>query len=325
MRRKILALVLAVLFLAALAGCAPNIKLFSDESDPLAEQVLSGEGPEKIALVSVSGMISDQPAESFLKSKPSMVQELVSQLNLAAKDPEVKALVLKVNSPGGTVTASDILYHELVRFKETSKKPVYAVMMDVAASGGYYIALAADRIYAHPTTVTGSVGVLLMRPQVTGLMDKLGLSVTATTSGKNKDMGSPFRPATEEEQEIFQNTADTMADRFLGLVEKNRKISPEALENVATARIYTADKALELGLIDGVAYINEVMTDVRLRGKLPKNVKVVAYRRTKYADDNVYNQTTMHAPGGDFSAISPLPGWARLTAGYYYLWLPGVN
>ncbi|MEW5735058.1 MAG: signal peptide peptidase SppA [Thermodesulfobacteriota bacterium] len=326
MKSRILAVVTAVLMLAALSGCiSPNIKLFSDESDPLAEQILSGKGPEKIAVITVSGMISDEAAEHLLKSRPSMVQEVVAQLALAEKDPDVKAVVIKVNSPGGTVTASDILYHEITRFKEKTKKPVYAAMMDVAASGGYYISLAADRIYAHPTTVTGSVGVLLMRPQVSGLMDKLGLSVVATTSGKNKDMGSPFRPATEEEKAIFQNTADTLADRFLGLTKENRKLSEQSLENVATARIYTADQAKELGLIDGVAYLDGILADLRKEAGLSEDAAVVAYRRSKYADDNIYNQTTMRGPAGDLSAVSPLPGWTRLSAGYYYLWLPGIN
>ena len=110
-----------------------------------------------------------------MDQRPSQVQEVVSRLRRAEKDEEVKAVLLEINSPGGSITASDILYHEIMDFKERTGARVVAALMDVAASGGYYIALPADRIIAHPTTITGSVGVILVQPKVTGLMDKLGL------------------------------------------------------------------------------------------------------------------------------------------------------
>jgi protease-4 len=127
-----------------------------------------------------------------------MVQEFVSQLRLAEKDKKIKALLLKIDSPGGSVIASDIVYNEILAFKKRTGAKVVVAMMGVAASGGYYISLPADTIVAHPATITGSIGVIFFRPKVTGLMGKIGVGVEVNKSGKNKDIGSPFRQTTAE-------------------------------------------------------------------------------------------------------------------------------
>ncbi|MCK5205169.1 MAG: S49 family peptidase, partial [Desulfobacterales bacterium] len=159
MRRPIS--IVAVVVVLFLIGCqAPKIRLFPSAADPLNEYTLAGEEKGKVLVIPIRGTISDAPKRQFIITRPSMVQEVVSQLRKAQKDPEVKALVLKINSPGGSVTASDILYNEIVAFKQKTKAKVVVVMMGVAASGGYYISLPADYILAHPTSITGSVGVL---------------------------------------------------------------------------------------------------------------------------------------------------------------------
>ncbi len=180
-----------------ISGCAPQFKLFSDETAPLREFTLQGKKTEKILLIPIQGLISDQPRKEFLRPKPSMVQEIVSQLKRAEKDKNIKAVILKIDSPGGTTTASDILYHEILAYKQRAKVKIIVSMMDVATSGAYYISLPADHIIAHPTTITGSIGVIFLYLRINGLMEKIGLAVEVSKSGKNKDMASPFRAPTQ--------------------------------------------------------------------------------------------------------------------------------
>ncbi|MFZ5564958.1 MAG: signal peptide peptidase SppA [Thermodesulfobacteriota bacterium] len=307
-------------------GCSlPGIKLPADATDPLQEFILEGAGPRKVALISVNGAITDKPTKDFMaRNHPGMLDEFVAQLNLAKVDPAVEALVLKVNSPGGTITASDIMYKELMDFKGRTGKPVVAVMMDVAASGGYYISLPADHIVAHPTTITGSVGVIFLSPRVSGLMDKLGLSVDVRKSGKHKDMGSPFRENTREEDALFKAIIDDMAGRFIGLVEEHRGGKKPAIEDIKTARIFTAAEAMKAGLIDQIGYLEDAITRAKRMAGLPEDAAVVTYRRTYYPNDTIYN--TLVTQSGDHQGalvnIDLLEAMPPLRPGFYYLWWP---
>ena len=325
MRRPIS--IVAVVVVLFLIGCqVPKIRLFPSAADPLNEYTLAGEETGKVLVIPIRGTISDAPKRQFIITRPSMVQEVVSQLRKAQKDPEVKALVLKINSPGGSVTASDILYNEIVAFKQKTKAKVVVVMMGVAASGGYYISLPADYILAHPTSITGSVGVLFIRPDVAGLMGKIGIEVEVSKTGKNKDMGSPFRQATAEERQIIKDMIDQLGKRFLDRIAEHRKIDPQRMKEISSARIFLAEDALKLGMVDRVGYIGEAVSLAKKLAELPENAKVVVYRRTEYPDDNLYNTSTSHYEGRGLSIVSlDLP--ASLTsfqAGFYYLWQPGV-
>jgi protease IV len=308
------------------SGCIkPKITLFPDATEPLQEFTLQGVGSEKILIVPINGVITDSQKDSAFHRKPSMVQEVVSQLKKAEKDKDIKAVILKIDSPGGSVTASDLLYHEVSRFKERSKATLVVVMMDVAASGGYYIALPADLIFAHPTTITGSIGVVFLRPNVSGLLGKVGVEMDIDKSGRNKDMGSPFRKATAEEQRIMQNLIADLADRFIGLVINHRRLSGEARADISTARIYSAGDALRLGLVDQIGYLDEAIEKTTKIAGLPENPKVIVFRRTEYPDDNLYNAYSSR-PGMpsinllDLGLADSLPPFR---SGYYYLWLPG--
>ena len=310
-----------------LNGCMfPTVKLFTDASDPLKEFVLEGDETEKVLMIPVYGIISDIPPKGVFFDEPSMVQDIVSQLKLAEADPDIKAVLFKIDSPGGSVTASDILYHEIKSFKERTGIKVTAAIMNIAASGGYYMALPADFIIAHPTSVTGSVGVIFLQPKFYELMDKIGVGVTANTSGVNKDMGSPFRKATDAEEKIFQSLTDSLGKRFVDLVVLHRKIGPEAVKDVSTARIYLADEALTLGLIDGIGYIDEAVTRTKELAGLDKNSRVIVYRRVEYPDDNLYN---IQSRVGDMKSSLidlGLPDTSILNrAGFYYLWPSGVD
>ena len=319
---------LAPLVIAVIAaGCMnANFKLMTDSRDPMLERTISGTGDEKVLMISVTGIISDIPEYSLFLTKPSMLEEFVSQLNLAAKDPDIKAVVIKINSPGGSVTASDIIYNEILNFKEKSKAKVVAVMMDVAASGGYYIALPADEIIAHPTSLTGSVGVIFMRPEISGLMDKIGVGFEVNKSGRNKDMGSPFRKPTKEEETLFNNLISGLSQRFNTLVLKHRKISPENMKEVMTARIFIAPEAMKLGMIDKTGYLDDAVKDAKKLADIPENSKVIAYRRSFYPNDNLYNGTTSKSDSPiSLINLGPLEQFKNINPGLYYLWLPAAG
>lgn len=315
----------AALVAAAAGGCvSPQVKLFSDATDPLQQYTLSGEGEGKVLLIPVHGIITDRARDEVFRTKPSPVQDIVSQLEKARRDPGIRAVLLKINSPGGSVTASDIIYNEIQAFKKDTGASVVAAMMDVAASGAYYISLPADHIMAHPTTVTGSVGVIFMRPDIHGLMEKLGVDVAVSASGKNKDMGSPFRKSTKKEEELFAELVDILGGRFMERVQKHRVLSRADLETTATARIFLARQALDMGLIDEIGYLPDAIDKAKKMAGLPDTSRVVVYRRSRFPDDNVYNSVQMRTSGRRLLDLGLPEDLTRNLTGFYYLWSPGL-
>jgi protease-4 len=309
-----------------LAGCSlPQINLFP-QAGPLKEVVLEGIGEEKVLVLSINGSITDQPKEKLLRTRPAMVQEFVSHLRLAEKDPQIKAVLLKVNSPGGPVTASDILYHEIGSFKERTGKKLVVSMMSVAASGGYYLSLPADWIMAHPTTVTGSVGVIFMRPCVSVFMEKVGFSMNVSKSGAHKDMGSPFKPTNEVDDTLFQELTDQMAQRFHSLVQKHRKLTPEQMEQVATARIFLAPDAKEVGLVDEIGYLKDALAKTKSMAGLADDAKVITFRRYDSKEDNIYNPAMQNRDGAISAGIPKLTNFVGMPeAGFYYIWPSAIG
>lgn len=310
-----------VFLISIMAGCSlPKISILP-ERGPLKEKVLQGRADEKILVISIDGVISDHSKDRMLQSQPSMVQEVVAQLQLAEKDSDIKALLIKVDSPGGTVTASDILYHEISQFKARTNAKIVVAMMNLAASGGYYISLPADWIMAHPTTVTGSIGVIFARPQISGFMEKVGLAMEVNTSGDQKDMGSPFRPPTQAEVAIFQELTDGMAKRFLDLVATHRKLTPQQLEQVSSARVFLASDAQKMGLVDQIGYLNDALEKAKALAGLPKDAQVVVYRRRQSKDDTIYNPAAS-SQGGQLSSMASLlaPLGSGGETGFYYIW-----
>ena len=320
-------IVLTALLLILVGCAAPRITLVGGDSIPLEEYTLEGTEKGKVLVIPVRGKIDDNPKVGLLQDKPSMLQEFVAQLRKAETDAQIGAVVLKINSPGGSATVSDLLYHEITAFQNRTGKKVVAALMNVAASGGYYMALPADHIMAHPTTITGSVGVVFLQPKVTGLMDKVGVSVDVSKSGKNKDMGSPFRKTTPQEEVIFQELTDRLAKRFLELVQKHRKLDKKALTEVGTARIYLADEALKRKLVDQVGYLTDAVAKAKELAGLPREAKVIVYRRSKYPNDTLYNTRTSWEGGRPVSLVDvDLPvSMSDLQAGFYYLWPVAVG
>lgn len=309
----------ALLLLLFTSGCLGNICLFSRGTEPLREYTLSGYGFSKTLLIPVSGEIGMSDTCFIMRRAPGLIPEVVAQLEKAKRDPGIDSVILLLNSPGGTVTGSDLLYEEIRRFKKETGKKLYAIILDMAASGGYYVALPADEIWAHPTSLTGSVGVIFLRPQIDGLMKIIGVKVNASTSGKYKDMGSPFRGGKPEEDAIFQEIVNRMAECFYNRVERHRgaKMTSENIALMKTARIFTADEALKAGLIDRTGYLDDLLK----KAKSNPHAKVIVYRREEIHNDNPYNLKSSAAAGATSLLGDTLLGKAAgLHAGFYYLW-----
>ncbi len=319
--RKFFVLVIVTSLLLIMGCASAKIRLFPSQEDPLREFTLEGSADRKVLVIAVRGVISDAPREGFVRTRPSLVQEVVSQLRRAEDDQKVEAVILKMDSPGGSVTASDILFNEIWSFKERTGAKVVAAMMGVSASGAYYVSLASDYIIAHPTTITGSVGVIFLQPKVIGLLDKIGVGVEVNKSGINKDMGMAYRTATDEEKKILQSMTDRLGVRFVDLAAKQRNLDPAVAAKIATARIYLAPEALELGMVDEIGYLDQAISKAKQLANLPDNAKVVVYRRTKYPDDNIYNTSTRYG-GADLSVISvDIPdALNHFQTGFYYMW-----
>lgn len=224
----------------------------------LRERELYGGGENKVAVIRLGGFFEDGN-EGISDSARSQVRDFSSALRKAREDEAVKAVVVEVNSPGGSATASDIMWRRLCEFKEC-RKPVVALLGDIAASGGYYVIAPADLILAHPTTITGSIGVIIMNFNVEGLMAKLGIRDVTIKAGEHKDILSPFREMSPEERADIQAIADGLLDRFITVVAEGRGLDSAAARALADGSVYTAARAIELGLVDRTGYLEDAAT-----------------------------------------------------------------
>jgi protease IV len=315
---------LALLAVLVGAGCSSIISIdLSPRIRPLEEETVEGSGPAKVLLLDLSGVLQEDTPSFSLTTPPPHVPLLArvrEELKRAEKDDKVQALVVRINSPGGTITASDILYKELRDFKTRRKVPVIAAIMDVGASGGYYAALAADQIFAHPTTITGSIGVIMLTVNAQGLLEKVGVAPLAIKSGPLKDAGSPFRGLTDEERAVFQSVIDDMHGRFVRLVAESRKIPEARVRAFADGRIYTADQARALGLVDRVGYLDEAVAAARQAAGLSE-ARVVMYHRPREYRANLYSAAP--PPTGADSLMSQVSGLlGGPGARFLYLWWP---
>jgi len=326
MRFRIVSIV-AVVAVAALAGAGCGTPSFLitpvSNTQKLREmQVSGGRGSDKIALIEVEGMLINARTGGFLQPTENKVSLFKEQLDRAASDKKVNAVVLRVNSPGGTVTASDTMYEMLTRFRERTKKPVIASLQEVAASGGYYVACAADEIMANPTSVVGSIGVIVNTFDASRGLDKLGIRSEAIKSGPLKDMGSPFKAMTADERSVMQGMVDEYYARFLSVVKEHRNLATEEKARLATdGRVFSGKQALEVGLVDKVGLLEDAIKLARQTGKAP-GARAIMYKRPYGFSGSIYangpaptptaNVTHLHIPGTD----------SILPTGFYYLWQP---
>jgi protease-4 len=310
-----------------LGGCGSNTGwLLTPVSleERLAETVIRrdpGWGvSDKVAIIDVSGVIFNERNKGLFGEGENPVSMFIEKIDKAQADRNVRALVLRINSPGGGVTASDIMYNRVMQYKAATKKPVIAVLVDVAASGGYYIACAADAIVAHRTTVTGSIGVIVQTISFAGTMEKIGVTAQAITSGKMKDMGSPLKPLDKADAEVLQGVVDDFYAKFVSVVDAGRsKLDGDQVRKLADGRIYTADEAMKNGLVDALGYMDEAMALAKSRSGAER-VKVVMYRRPTGYRANAYSL----APevGAQFNLVNVNAGslMSLVRPRFMYLW-----
>jgi protease-4 len=278
---------------------------------------------DKIALIDLDGLIVNEQRGRLFERRENPVAFFVEKLQKAEADEQVRAVVLRINSPGGSVTASDICHRELAAFRRRSGKPVVVAMMDTAASGGFYIAQAADHVLAHPTTVTGSIGAVFVTFSLEGLLTKIGVKTEAIKSGPNKDMASPLRDLTPDARKILEELIAEYHKRFVDIVAARHPNLPrERLEQLADGRVYTGRQARRLGLVDQVGYVPEAIAEAARRAGVDR-FRVVAYHRPLGWKQNVYSAAPL---GGQFNMINvDLKG--ALSPGepvFMYLWTPDV-
>lgn len=325
MKKLLLSAVGAVSILAA---CSPHFHLDLLGRDRIQEVVLlAGSGADKILMIDVSGVIASTVETGFPGREGDLVSRVHARLRKAARDPLVKGVILRLDTPGGEVTASDIIYHEVLRFRETTRRPVVALMMGVAASGGYYIASACDRIVAHPTAVTGSIGVISVFPDAHELLAKVGVKVNVVKSRDYKDAGGPFREMAAEERRVFQGLIDEYHEAFLAVVLKGRRgtVSLEDLRALADGRVWTARQALDLKLVDALGYFEDAVREAeRLAGI--RNASVVGYTYFPKSESTIYAEAP-EAPSLGPSAAGRAADrlLASLKSGFFYLWLPDLR
>lgn len=330
--RVVLSALFGLLTLLCLeSGCVyvSGMGFLAGRTQPLEEVVLEGKGKHKILVVEMSGVITEEERREIfgLRPEPSLVASVREQLDKASRDRKIAGVIFKVNSPGGTVTASDILYQEIRRFRKERNVPTVSLLMDTATSGGYYVALASDRIVAHPTSVTGSIGVVLLNLNLNGLMGKIGVSDQTVKSGRYKDLGSPFREPQPGEREILQAAIDDLHGRFCRLVEENRKgLKIADRPEITDGRIFTASQALEAGLVDEIGYFPDALRRVEKEANLTE-ARVVVYRRKGEYRPNIY--AGWQGSGSPRTEINlfklDLEGWfGRGGPVFLYLWQPDL-
>lgn len=316
---------LAALTLAiASAGCTPkSITInFDDSKGAVKQSTVLGSAAflESVAQIDLVGTIA---AGGLGLGSTIDVDDIALMLRTAANDASIRALVLRIDSPGGGVAASETL-HALVRdFKATSGKPVVISMGDIAASGGYYVAMAGDTIYAQPSTLTGSVGVIIPAINAADGLNRIGIRSTSVTSGPNKDLASPIVPANPNHEAILQSLVDDYYDQFRTVVLDARPELPSP-DTTLDGRVFTGRQALEAGLVDHLGGIPEAFEAAKTLAGLER-AKLVKLYRTSNAPATPYASVTTTRTAQPRAATLPWPIPAierKPSPGIYYLWLP---
>lgn len=228
--------------------------------------IRDGNFSEKIAVIHLEGTIMDEDTPLFWEGYNH--SRLLDEIDQAFTDSNVKAVILQVDSPGGAVSQTAEIHRKLLELKEEYDKPLYVSMGTMAASGGYYVATPADKIFAEPSTITGSIGVIMQSMNFAGLAEKYGVTENTIKSGKHKDIMSPTREMTKEEREILQSMVDEMYDEFVRVIVEGRNMDEATVRKVGDGRIYTGKQAKEVGLVDEIGNlddtIDQLMSDYNL-------------------------------------------------------------
>ncbi len=305
---------------AGLWGVALAISSFSEGvsggyargAEDYEESILEeGDSSGKVVMINVVGEIFSDPEASALGATDT---NIITQLELAEEDPDVQAIILNVDSPGGGVVASDAIYNKVRELDDDI--PIVALMGDTAASGGYYIAAGAREIIAHRYTWTGSIGVIAMIPNFTEASDKLGVAVTMVKSGAFKDMGSPFREMNDEERAVFQGLIDDAYGGFVSVVSEGRDLPEDRVREIADGRIYSGNQARELGLVDRLGDRDTAFNRAKKLGK-DDDASLVVYQPVEGLFDNL-PFLSVRSPAEDLKQELGIPR----KPGAAYLWIP---
>ena len=276
----------------------------------------------KIAIIDVDGLLFNARTSGLLSDGENPLALFRERLEAAAADKRVRAVVLRINSPGGAVTASDIMHQDLLNFRKETNKPVVACLMDVAASGGYYVATASDLIFAHPTTVTGSIGVIMSLYNASGLLTKIGVASDPIKSGPNKDLANPARPMTDEERAILQNVVNRFHEQFVQVVAIGRQLPEDRVRALADGRIYTGFEARQFGLVDEVGYLEDALAAAMDLACLD-DAAIVAYDRCSGCRGSIYSG--LPSVPSEIKVNLQVPGLnSPGNAAFLYLWEPGL-
>jgi protease IV len=278
--------------------------MFAATENPFTEEVIEdGSAAKRIAVLEVDGVIQDvNTATSIFESAGYNHEVFMEQLKTVQEDDSVKAVILKVNSPGGGVVESAQIHEKLVEIQEESKKPVYVSMGSMAASGGYYIAAPAEKIFASKETLTGSLGVIMQSINYSELAEKYGVDFVTIKSGPHKDIMSPTREMTEEEREILQSMVNNSYEGFVDVIAQGRGMSEEEVKNIADGRVYDGIQAKENNLIDDFGYIEDVIAQMK------KDLKLEDAQVIEYTSDggfaSLLNMGAKRLAGGDIEAAA---------------------
>lgn len=325
--RALLLLMLLLIALPMLAGCTVNASLFGERYGQLQEVTVESDGTAKALLITVEGAITSEDSRSMFGGSGNTVDEIRRQLKKAAhSESGIKAVILRVNSPGGGATASDTIYHELKTFREKTGIPIVAFFQDVAASGGYYISMAADEIVAQPTSITGSIGVIGVFMDATGLMDKIGVKAHVVRSSEFKASGHPMIAKTDEDLNQARAVINQMYEQFVGVVSEGREgMTKDAVRKAADGQVHMAPVAKSMGLIDHVGYFETARTRAAALAGVSK-VQVVTYSTLQSdADRTIYSAPSVTAanptPSISIDVASQL-GLTNGTSRFLYYWAP---
>ena len=315
-----------------LAGCgqtAFHIELVPTDRQLVETRIQRDAGlfvSDKIAIIDVDGLLANRRKGGWMRSGENPVSLFIEKLDKAAADRSVKAVVLRLNSPGGTVAASDIMYHHLREFRRETGKPVIACVLGIGCSGAYYIACGCDGIIAQPSGVVGNIGTIFQTFSVAGTMEKIGVKAVTIKSGKLKDMASPLHDLSDEEHKVLEGIIEHLSEQFFEVVRKGRKqIDEKKLAELTDGRVFTAQQALQQGLIEKIGYLDDGIKWAKDIAGVKKS-RVVIYHRPSNYIPNAYGLAAAGADGIGPLVNLELPDW--LNAGgaqFLYLWQPAVE
>lgn len=343
--RQFLGLLLAPALLGLLAGCHSlppvlgNIHTDADvaarfngsvevklpttvDPGPVVPVVVRPGSGARVALIDVDGLLLNQNLSGLYSVGENPVSAFREKLEAAARDPAVRAVVLRINSPGGGVTPSDIMAEELRRFRASTGKPTVACMLDLATGGAYYLAIGCDRVIAHPTTITGGVGAIVNHYNLGDAMAQMNIVASPIKSGELVDMGTVLERLEPPAKELLQESVDGFRDRFLARVKQQRRtMTAQDRTTIADGRVVPAPKAVSLHMVDRLGYIEDAIEEASRLAGTP-GAEVVLFQRMGYPTRSLYAITPNVPLQSEIVPVS-YPGLDRAKLPtFLYLWQP---